>query len=476
MAIRKIAEVILANINDLAGRFHPVLVHLPIGILLLACFFYLLSAKPSFRMLAPAVPAIMFWGMISAVLSVVTGLMLASTGGYDDVLVAQHQWAGIGVAALSIVLYLVVKKITIRLPAAVISVALIILVTITGHLGGSITHGEDYLSAGLEGAASKPALPAIPNIQRAAVYNDIVQPLLEARCYNCHSARKQKGKLRLDSPERMLAGGEDGKVIVAGKADESELISRLLLPASDDDHMPPKGKPQLTTPQVQLLQWWVATGADFSKKVAQLEQSEKIRPVLAALQEGSGMEETETPGEVPTESVPPADTASIHALARAGIIVIPVAQGSNYLSVNFVTATGDVGQNIRLLEPLRRQLVRLKLDGVPLQDSAMPLIGKLTALTRLQLSHTKLTDKGLPALQALKNLQSLNLVGTGVTAPGVLVLRSLPALRRLYLYQTGVRAVDWPGLVKAFPSATLDSGNYRLPMLASDTTLVPLNR
>jgi len=62
-------------------------------------------------------------------------------------------------------------------------------------------------------------------------------------CESCHGPEKQKGKLRLDSLEALMKGGENGPVVVAGNPKKSPLVARVLLPATDDDHMPPEGKP-----------------------------------------------------------------------------------------------------------------------------------------------------------------------------------------------------------------------------------------
>ena len=53
--------MMLLSLPDLIGRFHPVLVHLPIGILLLACFFQILTIKNRFTVLQPAIPIMLFW-------------------------------------------------------------------------------------------------------------------------------------------------------------------------------------------------------------------------------------------------------------------------------------------------------------------------------------------------------------------------------------------------------------------------------
>jgi uncharacterized membrane protein/mono/diheme cytochrome c family protein len=467
--------MILLSLPDLVGRFHPVLVHLPIGILLLACFFQWLSLRPRFDMLQPAVPVMMFWGAVGAVVSCISGYMLSLTGDYDEVLVDRHQWMGIITALSAAILYVLYKFSLGEKIAKWISLGIIVLITITGHLGGSLTHGSGYLAEGLHsGNEGNYTRKPIPNIQEAVLYTDVVQPLLQAKCYGCHGPNKQKGKLRLDKQESILKGGKDGKIIEPGKADESKMIERLLLPAEDEDHMPPKEKPQLTQGEIALLHWWISSGPDFTKKVKDLQQTDKIKPILTSLQSGNAGEEAVIT-DVPSSSVSAADNNAIVQLKKAGIIVIPVARNSNYLSVSFVTAGAGADSLISLLEPIKKQLVWLNLGNARLTDAAMEKIDKLSGLTRLQLNNTGVTDKGLSKLQSLNQLQSLNLVGTKVTAAGVLQLRSLKKLKNLYLYQTGVVNADWQQLHKAFPAVQLDSGNYTVPTLPEDTTVVKLN-
>ena len=462
----------LLSLQYLLGRFHPVLVHLPIGILLLACFFQFLTIKSRFIALQPAIPLMFFWGMIGAVLSCITGYMLSLSGDYEGPLVSRHMWMGIFVAIVSLLLWLLYKLSIGERSARVFSAIIIILVTITGHLGGSLTHGSNYLTEGLNSSDQKEfALPPIPDVGEAVLYKDIVQPLMQAKCAGCHGENKQKGKLRLDQHEFILKGGKDGKAIEPGKADESEMIERMMLPLTDEDHMPPKEKQQLTPSEISLIHWWINTGAHADKKVKELEPTEKIKPVLLALQSGSG----DSAGEstmIPTEPVSKASDKDIAALKDAGVVVIPVSQNSNYLQVSFVTATASADSLVKLLEPLKKQIVWLKLDDAVINDETLEDVAKLSNLTRLQLSRTNITDKGIIKLGELQQLQSLNLVGTKVTREGLMPLSKLKNLKYLYLYQSGVKRSDWQALQNAFPSVRLDSGNYHVPILPTDTTEV----
>ena len=98
------------------------------------------------------------------------------------------------------------------------------------------------------------------------VYSDIIQPILQEKCYSCHGPRKQKAKLRLDGKDNILRGGKDGKVVEAKLNEKPEMLRRILLPPDDEDHMPPKEKGQLSERQVMLIRWWLEKGADFNVK------------------------------------------------------------------------------------------------------------------------------------------------------------------------------------------------------------------
>jgi uncharacterized membrane protein/mono/diheme cytochrome c family protein len=456
---------------DLAGRLHPALVHLPIGILLLACCFDLVSGSPKFAVLRPAVGPMFFWGMISALLAMLSGLALASGGDYTDEQVDTHKISGIILAVLSVAVYILYRTQTNRKLVKTFSAVTLASLVVTGHLGGSITHGEDYIAGAFEGTGTNSApLKPIPDIEHALAYNGVVQPIFEARCYNCHSDRKQKGKLRLDNEEFIVKGGKSKHTVVAGKPEESELVKRLLLPLDDEDHMPPKGKPQLTKEQIDYLQWWVSTGVDFKKKVGELPQTESLKPTLVALETGTSA--AEEMADVPGEPVAPADSSIINRLNRAGVALLPVSRESNYLTANFITAGSQAPMLINELLPLKKQLVSLKLDGAELHDSTMNKVAQLTALRRLQISHTPVTDNGIQFLSNLAELRSLNLVDTRVTAKGLAALKNNKNIKNIYVYQTGISEAEVAELKNLFPKSHLEFGNYQVPTLETDTTEV----
>jgi uncharacterized membrane protein len=454
--------------SEFFGHFHVVLVHLPIGILLLACVFQWLERRPKFSSLHAATNIALLIGMICAILSALTGYLLSFSGDYDEGLVITHQWFGISVAAVSIAMFYFHSKAASFKIQVSISILLFMLIVITGHLGGSLTHGSDYLTKSWSLTSDTVAQrKPIPNVQEAMVYSDVIQPILQTRCYSCHGKNKQKGKLRMDDSLRLMKGGKDGPVIIPGNAEKSEMAKRLSLPREDDDHMPPKEKPQPTEQEIALIHWWIKSGASFDKKVKQLDQPEELKPALLALQ--NVQEKKIIIPDIPAKPVVKANDEAIKKLKDIGAVVEPVAQNTNYISANFVTVTKPGDKEVQLLLPLKEQLIELKLGGASITDSALLVISQFKNLMRLQLDHTKITDKGLANLKVLENLRYLNLVGTAVTEKGVLQLKDLKNLRSIYLYQTGVKKSEWKDLKKAFPKTLIDSGGYTVPFLPTDT-------
>jgi uncharacterized membrane protein/mono/diheme cytochrome c family protein len=428
------------------GRFHPLVVHLPIGILLLAVGLELPARRKKYAFIAPVLPLLWAAGFISAVAACIAGFLLKLSGDYDEAALGIHQYMGIALAATSGLVFFLKKYRTygrLQLPVAVLSGVLLIG---TGHYGGNLTHGEDFLTQPLMAFLGKEPVKVerkpITDIEQAVVFHDLVEPVLEEKCYNCHNGSKQKGKLRLDSPEFIMKGGKHGEVIVAGNAVNSELYKRLLLPEEDDDRMPPKGKTQLTQEEIELIRWWIAQGkADFKATVAQVPQDEDIKPVLAQLggdsNSGQG-KKTKTTMDIPAEKVAKANPADVEVIRKIGGVVTHLTPEQTFLSVNFVNNPEFSDEHINALLKLGEQIVWLDLSDTKITDKGLQQVGKLKNLTRLSLDNTTISDKGLAHLQHSKSLLYLNLYNTNITDEGLKSLEGIKNLQALYLWQTQV--------------------------------------
>ncbi|MEZ4369209.1 MAG: c-type cytochrome domain-containing protein [Polyangiaceae bacterium] len=93
------------------------------------------------------------------------------------------------------------------------------------------------------------------------VWGGLVGPLLESRCGNCHGAKRQKGKFRVDSLSAVRSGGKAGPGVVPGNPQKGTLLARVHS-TKKSEHMPPYNQPQLTDSEVELITWWIKQGAD----------------------------------------------------------------------------------------------------------------------------------------------------------------------------------------------------------------------
>src|SRR5215831_6101866 len=324
----------LLSVSELIGHLHPALVHLPIGILLIALLMqWLARNKEKYKALKPAIPITLLCGAITALFSSITGYILSTTDEYDKTLITFHMWMGFATTLVAFMLYAKEKNPQFAIGKKLLSIGLLVFVFVTGHLGGSLTHGSDYYTKPLadifsNDTFSTATIKPIPNVQEAYAYTDVVKPILATKCYGCHGPNKQKGGLRMDDSLRLMKGGKDGIVIESGKADASEIIKRLTLPLDDDDHMPPKEKSQPTAAQIALIHWWIANGADLAKKVKDLNQPDSIKPALLALQKAPEVKHELT--DVPATPVEKAEDAILEKLKQDSVVVLPVAQNSNY--------------------------------------------------------------------------------------------------------------------------------------------------
>jgi uncharacterized membrane protein len=452
------------------GHFHPVLVHLPIGILLLAILFEFLSRREKFASLTSAVELSWLMGGIAAAFSCVTGYMLSLSGEYEGDTLSRHQWLGISVAAVSFLAFYLKKKNNTKFYTATVFAAALG-VMITGHLGGTLTHGSDYLFNFKEKKVEK-AAPSVSaqNFETALAYQDVIQPILKEKCFACHNESKQKGKLRMDSPEFLLKGGENGAIFKIGKPDESEMIKRMSLPLYHNDHMPPKEKPQITTKEFDLLKWWITQGADMHKAVKDLNPSPNIKALFGAVATASVANIVLK--DIPDVKVGTPSVFDIIALKKMNVVAIPIGNDKPFLAVNFINRPKITAEMLPHLKALSKNIAWIKLSDATLNDTVFTFLKDCENMTKLSLNNTNIDDTNLSKLLIFKHLSSLSLVNTKVTSQGVLTLKALPQLQKIFLFQTGIKPEEYKNLMSQMPNVLIDSGGYIVPTFATDTTEV----
>jgi len=321
------------------------------------------------------------------------------------------------------------------------------------------------LVSGAVGAETDPA--------KAKVFDDVLVPVLSAKCYDCHGADKDKGKLRLHTKKDLLKGGKGSgsKIIVKGKLDDSELFYRMSLPKDDDDVMPPFDEDEphnpVTPEELKVFEAWILAGASFDAKVADLKgdvrtAAEKIlknppkkkQSALAALQP-----------KLP--EVEPANAKALEEIQKIGVLAMPIAQNTNALYINGSYVGDKFGdEQAKKLVGVSGQLLWLNLARTKVSDAGLSEVSKLSKLTRLHLENTGVTDAGLAHVSKLANLEYLNLYGTKVSDKGVAHLKKLKNLKKVFLWKTGITPKGAADLRSAFVDsktlAKLESDRERL--------------
>lgn len=244
---------------EFLGKFHPLLVHLPIGFILLLAALEWLALRPGWKELATANRVILLLTIPAALASVVCGWLLAGYGGYEANALFWHRWLGTGVAGAAMALWIIHQRGWMRAYRRCLFATLILL-AVASHLGGTLTHGSDFLAWPKERAPQSAQLTEEQLLAKPA-YATIIQPIFDQYCVSCHGEKKSKAGLRLDSAAHVLKGGDSGPVLEPPGAEYSLLGNRLSLPVDDEDHMPPGGKPQLSTAQLAVVKWWLDSGA-----------------------------------------------------------------------------------------------------------------------------------------------------------------------------------------------------------------------
>lgn len=423
------------------GRLHPLILHFPVALILIALLFEIIS-KTRGRTEFSTPAALLLWlGAFSAVLSAIAGYLLSLEGGYSGNSFDFHQWFGLATSIIATSLIHFKTRVRFKQFFLPVYSLLAILLIVTGHFGASLTHGENFLT---EVFVEDAPIVLEPN---SVVFSQVVQPLLDTKCASCHNPNKLKGELSLASAEGLSKGGENGPVFIAGNVLNSTLISHLLLPTEEKLHMPPKGKPQLTNEEIKLLTWWVESGASFTQLVQDISPEDPVQNILASY---FAPEE-----EIDIDFVPQEEIAQLN---TKNISVKQMEEDKPYLEVYIGQQVSLSLDELKPLRKIRHQIYSLDLGGSYVDKSILKEVARFDNLHRLYLDNTPANDNMLSAIRKLKNLEYLNLYGTKVTRKGAIQMLKLKGLEKLYLWQTRVDEEDLIEFQKNFSNIEINGG------------------
>ncbi len=425
---------------DFFGRFHPLILHLPIGILVYAYLQWVYDAwkkktQPTDLNFALTI------GCISAILSAISGWLLAEQGGYDQELLAWHKYLGIATGLGTIFLLFIYNLKSSNLIFGLIFTGFMGLLSATGHYGGSLTHGKDFLTK----STDKKKDNIVRDIQEAHIFNDIVMPIFERKCVSCHNPEKSKGDLLFHNLEGWQKGGENGKVLTAGVPSESHILQRAYLPKEDEEHMPPDGKLQLSIDELNFLEWWIKEMKNYDHFVKDLTPNSKVNKYLKSL-EGDEF-----------EGVEKVENSELVSLSQYGISANAVSSTTPWIDIVF-TDKSSVKSGLKKLKTIANNIIEIDLSHTDVSDGDLKTLNSFSQLRKLNLSNTSIGNKGVSNLSDLKKLNNLNLYKTQVDNDVLDDLSEIKPLNKVYVWQTKVEedfAKQWS---KNNPHVLLDFG------------------
>ena len=446
---------------QMVGRTHPLLVHFPVALLLVAAmseFGGIWRRTPEVGSMArglvwfalPATFAAAFAGWTMSEREPLSRAM-AST-------LEWHRWTGVGVLGLTL-LCVVLRRKTAAFRCVLFCGALG--VAVTGHLGGTMSWGEGYLLEPFQSwwlgwrKATVPVRPAPAALLGGASELDVpegteplvkdseadsppakmefvkdIQPILETYCVECHGPRKKKGGLRLEPiASAFPEGDEDFWTMIPGDGAASLLVQRMLLPREDDEAMPPKGD-GVPAEDIQRVMTWINEGAHGPG----LEQIKRMSPKIADERRLDPLGVVE-----PSKDEQILIDRAVAALRDRGAVVQAVAQRHYGIEVNLSLlrpAAGD--EHLALLRGLEPVLVRLDVSRSAVTDRGFARLSGFPELRDLRLGGTQLGDAIAPVLQRSPKLGRLNLYGTKCSDVIFTTLAKFESLERLHIWGSDI--------------------------------------
>ena len=405
------------------GRFHPLILHLPIGALLLTFFLDIVGRIKKHYPKNTIRYALGFSAFFSIV-ACVLGYFLSLEEGYSKNTLDIHFWTGILSSTLITALFALSfkeGKLIKRLFLPLFMVT-IICISIAGHYGSILTHGDNYLTEYMRVPNKAKTITHVDSLQ---MYKNVVLKIFDDKCIQCHNSTKKKGDLSLISKEAIVLGGKSGEIIKLGNANKSLLYNHIQLPISDKKHMPPEGKPQLTKEEVWIIKYWIDHSKGIDDKVLNIAKNDTLNNLLKNYLV------------VNQQQIEEASPVDILKVEDAGYIVRKFVPNKPELWVKF--KTGTITKNsVKALTVLKEQITELDLSNSSLSDDMTIDLKNLKNLKNLELNNTQITDQTLKNIKDLKHLVALNIVNTKITDLGLGNLLTTIKPNHVYAWKTNI--------------------------------------
>lgn len=421
------------------GRFHPVVLHFPIVLLLVAVIYSWLSEKTHLDILIST-------SVLMALITAISGFLLSLERGNRGELLTWHQWLGISVTFFAVIWKILEDlKAGNRFIIGSVKVLIIITIIVTGHYGGMVTHGKNFLSLALDKKSNRKVIPENPNI-----YQHLVLPILNDKCASCHNSNKAKGGLILTDYNSMLNGGESGPGFIPDDPEAGELLRRIQLPADHEDHMPPEDKSQMLESEISLMKEWIAQGASNKLLLGELNPNDRLFKITKTI--------ISIPAKDNWNNLPTAPESTIFSLSSIYCTIKRISDGSNALSVSiFPHQEYDPGL-ILILKTIKDNIVELDLSDLPLGEQEFEFISSCTNMEWLEIDGTPVGDAAIKNLETLKNLRVLKVHNTDISGVSIETLKSFQKLEKLFVWETGLSESALLELRESNPQLEVNAG------------------
>ena len=431
----------LIEFLDFLGSLHPLIVHLPIGIVLLTIAIDVFMRNKN-NSVHRVITMGWFFSFFSGLLAALFGWFLGDNGYYFESQINIHRWSGVAFVGLCFIIWLL-RYINFRFSKSFnrsVNLTTILLLMITGHFGGEMTHGQNYLFENLPYVQKKISVIPLFEAKRSEtdslfVFEDLVYPVLEEKCMACHNQNRAYGGLNMSTLETMVKGGNSGAGIQNGKPFESLIYKRVSFPHDHPKFMPPSGVP-LSYDQIATLEWWIDNGAEKQMPVTLARNDAKIQRLME-LQYGLDLREKTYLETLALASPTPEELKTIQGEEYIWRFLNPE---QSFLDLKFTKKKIETNDLLKI-QSIKKNVTWLNLTDCMLNDNHLSYLSDFSNLTRLKIQKNPLvTNKGIEALQNLENLTELNLYGTRISNAALNTLGQMESLKKLFLWNTRITA------------------------------------
>jgi len=426
------------------GRFHPLLVHLPIGFLILAILIEIYCSIFKIRINQRIINFTWFVAFFSSIITTTLGLLIAETGHYIDENLFMHKVFGLSLTAVTFVSWFFRLSFFSNLFSSTFKTlsnsVIVVLLTLTGHYGGNLTHGEtylvDYAPDNIKELVVKKNKYVELDIDSVEIYNDLIQPIFNQKCVSCHNKDILRGNLNMDSYSNLLKGGSSGNPINKSEPRKSLLIKRITMPTSDLKYMPPDGEP-VSFDEIKTLIWWINNLDKSNENLASLKVEDDIKESLEMLY-SINFNEKQWFEKIIVEKL---DESLIQGIDNTVFQIKYISDEKKFLSVKYLKKNVSLS-DIEKLQKIGGNITYFTAKSSNLSNDMIKSISNFENLVKLEIQDNNIDDESIEILQSLNNLEILNIHKTKITSKAIDALKKFKNLKRAYVWGTSISKSD----------------------------------